>query len=98
MSEEMKDVRELLQRLVTNQELHALEQRNMKEDIEQIKCILIEGNGRPAMTVQVATIDQRLRSLEMKEEDRKVPRSVSIGIVVSLVLGVASILAGFVNV
>lgn len=97
MSDDIKEIRDLLQQLVTNQALHALEQKTVKEDVEQIKHVLLEGNGRPAMTVQVATMDQRIKNLEEKEDDRKIPRSVSLGIVVSLVLGVASILVGFVN-
>ena len=97
MSDDIKEIREMLQTLMTNQALHAQEQKTVKEDVEQIKHVLIEGNGRPAITVQIATMDQRIKTLESNEEDRKVPRAVSLGIVVSLVLGVASILVGFVN-
>lgn len=93
--DDLKDIRELLQELITKQALHALEQNSIKEDVGQIKHVLIDGNGTPALTIQVATMNERVKQLEESERDKKVPRHVSIGIWVSIVLAVGGILAGF---
>lgn len=95
--DDIKEIRELLQTLVTNQALHALEQKTVKADVEQIKHVLLEGNGQPSMTVQVATMEQRIKQLEEDEDDKKVPRHVSIGLWVSIVLGLGAMLVGFVK-
>jgi hypothetical protein len=57
----------------------------------------VEGNGTPAITIQVATMDTRLSALETERNDSKVPRHVTIGLVVSVVLAAFGILAGFVQ-
>lgn len=67
----------------------------MEDDLRKLKHVLVEGNGSPSVTVQVATMDQRIKQLEDEAKDKKVPRHVSIGIWVSIVLAVGSILAGF---
>lgn len=69
--------------------------QKMQDDVDKLKHVLIEGNGTPAVTVQVATMDQRLKQLEEDQDDRKIPRSVSAGIWVSIVLALIGILAGF---
>jgi hypothetical protein len=69
----------------------------MEANIEKLKHVLLEGNGSPAITVQVATLDQRLKNLEEDKKDAKIPRHVSVGLIVSIILGVGAILAGFVN-
>jgi TolA-binding protein len=67
--------------------------RSMQEDIGQIKHVLLDGNGQPSLVVQVATQSQRISQLEEERADRKVPRSIWIGIVVSAVLSLGSIAA-----
>lgn len=69
----------------------------VEEDLKKLKHVLLEGNGSPAVTVQVATMDQRIKQLEEDKNDRKVPRAVSAGIWVSIVLALVGILAGFAN-
>lgn len=69
----------------------------VKDDLDKLKHVLLEGNGTPAMTVQVATMNERLKTLEEDRNDNKVPKHVTVGISVSIILAVASILAGFVN-
>ena len=57
------------------------------EDVSMLRHILLEGNGTPALTVQVATITQRVSQLEENEKDKKIPRSVWLSIAVSIVVG-----------
>lgn len=93
MSEDLEKIQTLLQELVTKQALHAAEQKTIKEDIDQIKHVLLEGNGTPAMTVRLAVAENELRRLTEERNDKKMPRSAMVGIVVSIVLALASIAA-----
>lgn len=65
----------------------------MHGDLEQIKHVLLEGNGKPPLTEQVLTNKMRLDRLEEERTDKKVPRAVWAGIVISSVLSVAGIIA-----
>jgi hypothetical protein len=49
------------------------------------------------MTVRVALIEQELERVKEERNDSKVPRHVSIGLAVSILLGLVGVLAGFVN-
>lgn len=69
----------------------------VEEDLKKLKHVLLEGNGSPPMTVQVATIDQRLKQLEEDRKEQRVPRHISIGIWVSIVLAVGTALVGFIH-
>lgn len=93
---ELGDIKELLQELITNQALHAAEQRTMKEDLDQIKHVLLEGNGQPPLTAQVLTNRLKIERLEEERTDKKMPRSAWVAIVVSSILGVAGIVASVV--
>ena len=84
------DVRELLVRLDERTE-------TMADDIDQVKHVLLEGNGTPAITVQVATMNERLKSIEEAKKEDKIPRHVTVGIVVSILLAGFAILAGFIQ-
>lgn len=97
MSDELKEIRELLQTLVTSQALHSQEQQALRGDVEQIKHVLIEGNGTPAMTVRVAIVENELERVKEERNDAKMPRSFSVGLAVSILLGLLGILSGFVN-
>lgn len=63
----------------------------MARDVEQLKHVLLEGNGSPSLTVQVATINTRLHSLEETNKDYRIPRHVWVGIVVSALIGITGI-------
>lgn len=91
MSEEFSKLQELLQELITKQALHALEQKGIKEDVEQIKHVLLEGNGTPAMVVRIALAENELKRLTEERNDQKMPRAAWVAIVVSILLGLASI-------
>jgi hypothetical protein len=71
----------------------------MKDDLDSVKHVLLEGNGSPALTVQVATIDTRLKTVEEARRDDRtqlgVPRSVSVSIVASVIIGLVGLLAAF---
>ncbi len=68
-----------------------------QKDVDKLKHVLLEGNGSPAITIQVATQAERLKVLEEDRRDAKIPRHVSVGLLVSIILGVGAILAGFVK-
>lgn len=67
----------------------------MEKDLDKVKHVLIEGNGKPAVVVQVATLHERLTSLEEDRRDKKIPRHVSFGIVISIIIAIFSTLVGF---
>ena len=61
----------------------------VQDDVHKLSHVILEGNGRPAMTVQVATMDTRLKVLEDDVKERKVPRHVWMGIIFSVAIAVA---------
>lgn len=95
MSEELTAIRTLLQELVTKQAIHASEQNQIKEDVEQIKHVLLEGNGTPAMTVRIALAEQQLDRLREERDDKKMPRAAWVAIVVSSLLALMSLAATY---
>lgn len=66
--------------------------KNLQDDVDQIKHVLIEGNGQPALTTQVAINRTKIEKLEEEDQSKKIPRAVWAGIIVSIVLS----LSGFV--
>lgn len=64
----------------------------MGDDIEQLHHILLEGNGRPAMTVQVATMETRLKGLEDQAKENRIPRHVWIATIISAIIGIIGII------
>lgn len=70
---------------------------NVQDDVEQIKHVLLEGNGSPSLTAQVLTHKLKLERLEEERSDSKVPRSVWIGIVVSGLIGIGGIVSTLVK-
>lgn len=68
---------------------------SMAKDLDQVKHVLLEGNGSPPMTVQVATMYARIVNLEEDKKEAKIPRSITIGLVVSIVLAISGMLVGF---
>lgn len=82
--EEVTAVREFLAKLEAKLE-------NIEQDVSKLKHVLIEGNGQPAMTVRVAILENELDRVKEERADRKMPRSVWIGIMVSILLALASI-------
>ena len=83
---ELKEIRDMLSGLCASQREHGIEQRVLKEDISQIKHVLIEGNGQPAMTVRLALVENEIKRVTEERSDRKLPRSAWLSIVVSAIL------------
>lgn len=80
-----------------NNVLSRLDERTerMAKDLDKVKHVLIEGNGKPAVVVQVATMHERLSSVEDHIKENKIPRHVSFGVVVSIIIAIFSTLVGF---
>lgn len=83
---ELKDIRDMLAELCVSQREHGIEQRVLKEDIAQIKHVLIEGNGQPAMTVRLAIVENELKRVTEERNDRKMPRAAWLAILISALL------------
>lgn len=69
-----------------------LKLETLQEEVGKISHVLIEGNGKPALTEQVLTNRLKIERLEEEREDKKLPRSASIGIIVSIVFGLTGFL------
>jgi hypothetical protein len=82
---ELREIRDMLTGLCASQREHGVEQRLLKEDLSQIKHVLIEGNGRPAMTVRLALVESEIERVRQERNDRKLPRAAWLGIVLSSV-------------
>jgi hypothetical protein len=93
---ELSDIREMLRDIGQRQAVHATEQTAIKEDVEQIKHVLIEGNGQPAMTVRVALAEQELARLREERDDKKLPRAAWAAILISSLIGIAGVIASVV--
>jgi len=88
---ELKEIRGMLSGLCVSQHEHGIEQRLLKEDVGQIKHVLIEGNGQPAMTVRLALVENELKRVAEERTEKKLPRSAWVSIVVSAVLSTVGI-------
>ena len=80
---ELNGIRDMLVDLCASQREHAVEQRLLKDDVGQIKHILIEGNGRPAVMVRLALVEKEMERVTQERSDRKLPRAALLGIVAS---------------
>lgn len=59
--------------------------------VDKVKHVLLEGNGVPAITVQVATLNEKVSHLEEEARGYRIPRNVWFGIIVSAIIGLAGI-------
>lgn len=73
----------MLTGLCASQREHAVEQRLLKDDLSQIKHVLIEGNGRPAMTVRLALVEKEMERVTQERSDRRLPRAAWLSILIS---------------
>lgn len=67
--------------------------RESSERMDNLYHLIFEGNGKPSLMVQAATLDQRVGFLEARARDGRVPRAVWLPLVLSVLLGLASLLA-----
>lgn len=65
----------------------------METKVDKLSHVLLEGNGVPAITVQVATLNEKVSKLEEENRGYRIPRNVWMGIIVSAVIGLIGILA-----
>jgi len=68
-----------------------------QKDVNLLKHVILEGNGTPALTVQVATLNTRLSSMEENNKESSIPRHVTVGLIVSVIIACVGLVAGFVN-
>lgn len=64
----------------------------MAEKVDKLAHVLLEGNGVPAVTVQLATLNEKVATIEKDRDSQRVPRHVWLGIAVSIILALAGIL------
>ena len=57
----------------------------MAEDVTQLKHTLLEGNGVPAVTVQLATLNEKVAVLQKEKAEERVPRHVWVSIFFSII-------------
>jgi hypothetical protein len=86
--EDMQNIREFLLKLDGRLE-------KLEENVSDIKHVVIDGNGKPPMTVRLALAEAELERVKEERVDKKMPRTAWLGIVVSIILAVASIGASF---
>lgn len=67
----------------------------LSDDMDQVKHVLLEGNGSPPLTMQVATNKMKIDRLEEERVDKKLPRAAWLGILISTILSVAGLVAAF---
>lgn len=94
MAEIYDELKALIHQLLTAQALLTMEQKGMRDDVDQIKHVMIEGNGTPPMTVRLAVLEHEIKRVTEDRADQKIPRHVSIGLAVSILFGVAGLLVG----
>jgi len=68
--------------------------QRMEDKVDKLSHVLLEGNGVPAVTVQVATLNEKVSQLEEEARGYRIPRNVWVGIIFSAIIGILGILAG----
>jgi hypothetical protein len=63
----------------------------LESDMEDVRHVLIEGNGKPAMTVRMALAENELARLAEERSERKMPRAAWVAILLSTLTAIASI-------
>lgn len=66
--------------------------KTIMDDVSKLKHVILEGNGVPAITVQVATLNEKVGRLEEDARGYRIPRGMWVGIVVSAVIGILGII------
>lgn len=69
------------------------ELKNLRDDVDDIRHVLLEGNGKPALTEQVLVNKIKIDRLEEERADRKLPRAVWVAILLSSLLSLAGVVA-----
>lgn len=69
----------------------------LESDMEDVRHVLIEGNGKPAMTVRMALAENELQRLTEERADRKMPRAAWVAILISALLSLGGIAVALVG-
>ncbi len=69
----------------------------LESDMEDVRHVLIEGNGKPAMTVRMALAENELQRLADERSDRKMPRAAWLAITISTMVSIAGIIIPILN-
>ena len=69
----------------------------LESDMEDVRHVLIEGNGKPAMTVRMALAESELARLAEERTERKMPRAAWLAILLSTLTSVAGIIVAIVT-
>lgn len=69
----------------------------LESDMEDVRHVLIEGNGRPAMTVRMALAENELQRLTEERSDRKMPRAAWVAILISTLMSLAGVIVAVVH-
>lgn len=64
---------------------------NLKDDVDQIKHVLLEGNGKPPLTEQVLTTALHVARLIEERADKKMPRAFWVGLVIPSIISIVAI-------
>ena len=69
----------------------------LESDMEDVRHVLIEGNGRPAMTVRMALAESELARLTEERKDRKMPRPAWVAILLSTIMSLAGLYVALIH-
>jgi hypothetical protein len=69
----------------------------LESDMEDVRHVLIEGNGKPAMTVRMALVEQEQARMIEERTDRKMPRSAWVAIIFSTLMSLAGVIVALVH-
>ena len=63
----------------------------LESDMEDVRHVLIEGNGKPAMTVRMALAENELQRLTEERGDKKMPRAAWVALLVSTLMSMVGV-------
>lgn len=69
----------------------------LESDMEDVRHVLIEGNGKPAMTVRMALAENELARMAEERSDRKMSRAAWVTILLSTLMSIAGIVVALVR-
>lgn len=86
---------ELLQILIEQKDLLSRIDERTERTAEQLEEIAhsLYGNGKPGVLTTVAVLDTRLSTVEERDRENRIPRSVWIAIAVSLLVGIGDLVS-----
>lgn len=71
--------------------------QRLESDMKDVRHVLIEGNGRPAMTVRMALAENELQRLTEERMDRKMPRAAWIAVMISTFMSLTGVIVALIH-